>query len=60
MRLYTEFIALLAYGLFMIANGTTYIDVPWDQMTLYLAAVSGYAGVRQFGKARVPKNEGTS
>ena len=42
----TEFWMFVATGIFMLANGTSYVSVPWDQFTIWMGATGLYAGLR--------------
>ena len=34
----TEFWMMVATGVLMVINGTTYVEIPWDQFTIWMAA----------------------
>ena len=56
----TEFWALLAYIAAFVANGSVYIEIPWDQYTVLAGLVASYVAGRSYVKAAVAKNGETS
>ncbi len=48
----TEFWLVLAYGVMTLVNGTEFVNVPWDQMTVLAGVFSVYAGGRSWVKAK--------
>lgn len=46
----SEFLLVLALGGIMLANGTEFIDVPWDQFKWYAGTVVAYVGARSYVK----------
>lgn len=59
----TEFWILVATGLVMILNGTSWVSIPWDQFTIWMAANGLYIGARTTEKTVAhrakPKETGT-
>lgn len=51
----TEFWLVLAYGLMVLANGTDFINVPGDQMTVLAGIFATYTGGRSWVKASEKK-----
>ena len=47
----TEFLALLMYGLITLADGTRWINISEENMTILAWLVGGYMGVRTYAKA---------
>ena len=48
----TEFWMFVATGVIMLVNGTTLINVPWDQFTIWMAATGLYGGLRTIEKVK--------
>ena len=46
----SEFHLIVASMILMIANGTEYVNIPWETVQWYLGAISVYAGGRQWVK----------
>lgn len=42
----TEFWVLVLTGILMVVNGTSLVNVPWDQFTVWMAANGLYIGAR--------------
>lgn len=42
----TEFWMFVATGLVLILNGTSYVNIPWDQYTVWMAANGLYVAGR--------------
>lgn len=57
----SEFKALLLATFLLIANGTQWVDIPWDVMNLFLPLiVGGYIGSRTVVKSIAHKNTETA
>lgn len=53
----SEFKALLLATFLLVANGTPWVDIPWDVMNLFLPLiVGGYIGSRTAVKVVAHKN----
>ena len=55
----TEFYMFAATGLVMILNGTSFVNIPWDQFTIWMAATGLYGGLRTIEKVKA-NTKGTS
>ena len=51
----TEFWLTLAFGVVFLANGTEYVDIPWDQMIVLAGVFGVYTGGRSFVKGQTAK-----
>lgn len=47
----SEFKGMVMAAVIVLANGTVYVDVPWDTINLLAMAFLGYAGLRTGVKA---------
>ena len=56
----SEFWLVLAFFGTVILNGTSYVEIATDQMTMLAAAAFGYAGGRTVLKNSLAKNGGTA
>jgi len=54
----TEFWMFAATGIVMIANGTSFVNVPWDQFTIWMGAFGLYTAARTTEKAIALKQNG--
>lgn len=54
----TEFFALMLYAVVLLANGTEYVNVPWDQLTVFGGMVAAYGGFRSWVKSTETKAAG--
>lgn len=54
----SEFWLMILYSVIFVANGTSYVHIPWDQFALYTAVVFGYNGGRALIKNTVAKING--
>lgn len=52
----TEFWVLVLTGILMVANGTSWVEVPWDQFTVWMAANGLYIGARTTEKSIAHKS----
>ena len=52
----TEFWLCLAFGVVFLANGTAYVDIPWDQMIVLAGVFGVYTGGRSHVKAQEAKS----
>ena len=48
----TEFWALIGLGLLILANGTEYVTLPWEQIQWYGGIVATYIAGRSWVKAK--------
>lgn len=55
----TEFYLTLAAMAGFVLNGTTFVNIPWDQMPYFLALAGGYTVARSWVK-QGPAKEGTA
>ena len=53
----TEFYLMVLAYLLMVVNGTSHVDIPWDQVTMLLVATGVYTGARTTEKVMVKKGE---
>ena len=51
----TEFWALLALGALVLANGSSAIDIPWEQVQWYGGIVAAYIAGRSWVKSSEAK-----
>jgi len=51
----TEFWLSLAFGVVFLANGTEYVNIPWDQMIVLAGVFGVYTGGRSFVKGATAK-----
>ncbi|KKN82619.1 hypothetical protein LCGC14_0306840 [marine sediment metagenome] len=51
----TEFWLSLAFGVVFLANGTEYVDIPWDQFIVLAGVFGVYTGGRSHVKAQEAK-----
>ena len=51
----TEFWLTLAFGVVFVANGTEYVNIPWDQMIVLAGIFGVYTGGRSFVKGQTAK-----
>ena len=51
----SELKLIVAVGLMMLANGTQYVNVPWETFQWFTALSGVYAGGRQFVKRESAK-----
>ena len=56
----SEFWLVLAFFGTVILNGTRFVEIPMEQMTMLAAAAFGYAGGRTVLKNSLAKNGGTT
>jgi hypothetical protein len=52
----TEFWMFVATGIMLVANGTSFVNIPWDQIVVWMAANGLYAGLRTTEKVVALKN----
>jgi hypothetical protein len=52
----TEFWMFAVTGIAMLVNGTSLVNVPWDQFTIWMGATGLYAGARTWEKVVAHKN----
>ena len=55
----TEFWMSVLSGVVMVANGTDYINIPWDNFMVWLGANGFYVGARTVEKVAGHKRNGT-
>ena len=48
----TEFWMFVATGFVMIVNGTSAVNIPWDQFTVWMGATGVYAALRTVEKVK--------
>lgn len=48
----TEFGLIIAYILLILANGTEYVNIPWQEMASLGAAIFGYCTSRGLAKLK--------
>jgi len=46
----SEFWLIIACGVMLLANGSEYINVPWETLQWFIGLTGVYAGGRQFVK----------
>ncbi len=51
----TEFWLSLAFGVIFAANGTVFVNIPWDQMIVLAGVFGVYTGGRSFVKGQTAK-----
>ena len=56
----SEFWLVLAFFGAVLINGTPFVDIPTEHMTMLAAAAFGYAGGRTVLKNSLAKNGGTT
>ena len=52
----TEFWMFVATGILLVINGTSLVNVPWDQFTIWMAANGLYVAARTTEKVVALKN----
>lgn len=56
----TEFWMFLFSGVVLLANGTSIINVPWDQFVVWMTAWGVYTGARTWEKVTAHKTNGAA